>query len=115
LLKYGYAAYESKRLYAGDASVVDLRVFKGALEQVPVGVGYDLSVTLPRGSFGALQANVAVADNQVAPLHVGQTVGKLNLQYNGQPLAEYPLIVLQDVAQGSLWRRAVDNVLLLFY
>ncbi len=115
LLKYGYAAYESKKLYSADASVVDVRVFKGELEQVPVGVGRDLSVTLPRGSFAGLQANVAVADNQVAPLRVGQTVGKLNLQYKGQALAEYPLIVLQDVAQGSLWRRVVDSVLLLFY
>lgn len=115
LLKYGYAAYESKQLYAADTSVVDIRVFKGEQEQVPVGVGYDLAVALPRGEFSGLQANVAVADNQVAPLSAGTTVGKLNLQYNGQALAEYPLMVLQDVPQGSLWRRAVDSVLMLFY
>lgn len=115
LLKYGYAAYESRRLYAADASVVDIRVFKGEVEQAPVGIGYDLAVTLPRGGFSNLEANVAVADNQNAPLQVGQTVGKLSLKYQGQPLADYPLKVLRDIPKGGLWRQAVDSVLILFY
>jgi len=115
LLKYGYAAYESKQLYAADTSVVDIRVFKGEIEQAPVGIGYDLAVTLPRGGFPNLEANVAVADNQEAPLQAGQTVGKLSLKYQGQPLAEYPLQVLQNIPKGSLWRQAVDSVLMLFH
>ena len=115
LLKYGYAAYESKQLYAADASVVDIRVFKGELDQAPVGIGYDLAVTLPRGGFSNLEANVAVADNQEAPLQAGQTVGKLSLKYQGQPLAEYPLKVLTNIPKGSLWRQAVDSVLMLFH
>ncbi len=115
LLKYGYAAYESRQLYAANDPVVKIRVFKGEQEQAPVGIGYDLSVTLPRGSFNQLQANVAVADNQEAPLRTGQTVGKLSLNFKGAALAEYPLNVLHDVPKGSLWRQAVDSVLMLFH
>jgi hypothetical protein len=32
----------------------------------------------------------------------------------GQPLAEAPLVPLANVAEGSLWRQAVDTVLLWF-
>ena len=45
----------------------------------------------------------------LAPLAKGDVVGKLVVELDGAPLAESPIVVLQDAPAGGIWRRAVDS------
>jgi D-alanyl-D-alanine carboxypeptidase (penicillin-binding protein 5/6) len=114
LLNYGFRFYETNRLYAAGKPVAEARVWKGAAEKAALGVATDLWVTIPRGDMDKIQAKPEAPHDLIAPVAAGKPVGKLSVSLAGQPLAEIPLVPLAAVAQGSLWRRMVDTVLLWF-
>ncbi|MBW7931242.1 MAG: D-alanyl-D-alanine carboxypeptidase [Gammaproteobacteria bacterium] len=114
LLNYGFRHYETQRLYQAGKQVVEARVWKGATETVGLGVPADVWVTVPRGSLDTLKATPEAPRDLVAPLDPATPVGSLKLSLGGEPLLESPLVPLTAVAEGSLWRRAMDTVLLWF-
>jgi len=114
LLKHGFAAYESRLLYADTTPVAEIDVYYGESDRVPVGVGRNLHVTLPRGSFGDLKADIVVEEMQLAPVPATRAVGTLTLSYNGTALNEYPLVALREIPEGAWWKRLFDRARLWF-
>jgi len=110
LLKYGYANYESHLLYAEAKPAVEVEVFKGERDIVPVGIGRDLFVTLPRGTFKKLKADLSVNEAHIAPVTKTQEMGSLKLSLAGKPISEYPLVALDEIPEGAWWQRLVDTV-----
>ena len=49
----------------------------------------------------------------MAPVTRGESKGKVMLKLGDKPMGEYPLIALESVAEGSLWRRFSDNIRLM--
>ncbi|CSD14134.1 D-alanyl-D-alanine carboxypeptidase [Vibrio cholerae] len=49
-----------------------------------------------------------------APLKKGDIVGTLYYQLAGNDIAQYPLLALEDVQEGSLFSRLWDYLVLLF-
>lgn len=114
LLNHGFRHYETQRLYEAGQTVAEARVWKGVAETAALGVTEDLWVTVPRGGLGKLQAIPQAPRDLMAPLDPQQPVGTLRLNLDGEQLMEIPLVPLNAVAEGSLWRRSVDTVLLWF-
>ena len=110
LLKYGYGAYESHLLYAEEKPAVEVEVFKGERDIVPVGIGRDLYVTLPHGTFRKLKADLSVNEVQIAPVAKTQKMGLLKLSLAGKPISEYPLVALDDIPEGAWWQQLLDTV-----
>ena len=114
LLNYGFRFYETRRVFASGEQVTETRVWKGEAEQLSLGLDRDLYVTVPRGRYGDIDAKMEIATHLVAPLHAGGQHGVLRLAFEEEMVAERPLVALADVAQGSLWRRTIDHVRLMF-
>jgi D-alanyl-D-alanine carboxypeptidase (penicillin-binding protein 5/6) len=114
LLTYGFRFFETRRLYKAGEPVAEARVWKGTVEKVALGVPTDLWVTIPRDEMEKIQAQTEAPRDLEAPLATGNQVGKIRVTLAGQPLAEAPLVPLAAIAEGSLWRRAADTVLLWF-
>ncbi|MBM4197717.1 MAG: D-alanyl-D-alanine carboxypeptidase [Gammaproteobacteria bacterium] len=114
LLNYGFRFYETRRLYQAGQKLANARVWKGSAEQVGLGLAEDVWVTIPRGSAAQVQAKTDTPRDLVAPVATGTPAGRLTLTLAGQPLAETGLVPLAAIAKGSLWRQAVDTVLLWF-
>jgi D-alanyl-D-alanine carboxypeptidase (penicillin-binding protein 5/6) len=114
LLNYGFRFYETRRLYQGGKPIAEARVWKGAAEKVSLGIASDLWVTVPRGDIANIKSQADAPRDLEAPLATTSEVGRLRVTLGGQPLAEAPLVPLTAVAEGSLWRQAVDSVLLWF-
>jgi len=114
LLNYGFRFYETRRLYEGGKPIAEARVWKGAAEKVSLGIAEDLWVTIPRGQAESLKAQADAPRDLEAPLAATTEVGRLRVTLGGEPLVEAPLVPLTAVAEGSLWRRGVDTVLLWF-
>jgi D-alanyl-D-alanine carboxypeptidase (penicillin-binding protein 5/6) len=49
----------------------------------------------------------------VAPIAAGQRVGTLKLALDGRPLAEYPVVALQEVQTANILRRTWDSLRLM--
>jgi D-alanyl-D-alanine carboxypeptidase (penicillin-binding protein 5/6) len=114
LLNYGFRFYETFKLHAANAPLTDMRVWKGDKESVPLGLASSLYITTPRGKRNKIKANMNVDATIIAPIEKGQTYGKVEVKLGDEVIAERPLVALDDVAEGGLWRRTVDNIKLLF-
>jgi len=110
LLNYGFQAFDTVELYAPNKPVSSLRVWKGALAEVPAGFFAAQYVTLPKGQADKLALTLAATEPLVAPVTKGQRVGTVNVALEGRSIAEFPLVALDDVPAGSFLGRAWDSV-----
>lgn len=114
LLNYGFRFYETHKLYDANQALKQARIWKGELEELPVGLAETLHVTVPRGQYNELKASMRVGKTLTAPIGSGQRLGTVSVKLGDETLAERPLVALQDVAEGGLWQTIKDSVLLLF-
>ncbi len=113
LLDFGFRHFETRLLYQASVPATEVRVWMGATDTLPVGVGRDLYLTLPRGAHAKLEANVTVKDAH-APVRAGQPLGTLSLSLDKKTFANYPLVALREVENGNILQRAIDTVRLWF-
>ena len=114
LLNYGFRFYETRRVYASDEKVTDVRVWKGDAMHLALGLDQNLYVTVPRGRFDEIDAKMEIVARIVAPVRAGEQLGVLRLALGDTLSVERPLVALDDVAEGNLWRRVSDHVRLMF-
>lgn len=112
LLSYGFRFYEAHKLYAAEAPLAQPEVWKGAVAHVPLGVAEEVVVSMPRGRYDDLKANLIVPGHLIAPIAKGQAIGTLKVELDGKTLLERPLIALADVSEGGFFKRITDGVLL---
>ena len=114
LLNWGFQAFDTVQLYQSGKQVTTLRVWKGAAPEVPAGFLADRYLTLPKGKAAKLTLTMQAQEPLVAPIARAQSVGTVKVALEGKPLAEFPLIALEDVPPASLVGRAWDTVRLWF-
>jgi len=114
LLNYGFRFYETFLLHKADEPLTEMRIWKGEQEMLPLGLAEDLYITIPRGQRKKVKASMTVQQQLVAPARKGQPYGEVTIKLGDEILAEKPLVALQDVPEGNLWRTLVDSVLLMF-
>jgi D-alanyl-D-alanine carboxypeptidase (penicillin-binding protein 5/6) len=114
LLNWGFQAFDTVQLYQSGKQVTTLRVWKGAAPEVPAGFLADRYLTLPKGKAGKLTLTMQAEVPLVAPIARAQRVGTVKVALEGKPLAEFPMIALEDVPPASLFGRAWDTVRLWF-
>ena len=112
LLNYGFRFYETHRLYAANKPLSTVRVWKGEAENLGLGLSKDLYLTIPRGQYKSLAASMSVSPRIMAPVIQGQSYGVVKVVLEGKEVATQPLVALQAIKEGGLWRRFVDWVLL---
>ncbi|NQZ81490.1 MAG: serine hydrolase [Colwellia sp.] len=114
LLTYGFRFFETYTPYKAGEKFVANRVWMGDSKEVDLGILVDTPITIPRGQRKNLKANFELTKQLTAPLAKGEIVGKLFLQLDGEDIAEYPLVALQEVNEGGMFSRLVDYVKLQF-
>ncbi|WDE13340.1 serine hydrolase [Thalassomonas haliotis] len=114
LLNYGFRFFETITPYHAGEKFAANRVWMGDMEEVDLGILVDTPITIPRGQSKNLKANIELDRQLTAPLGKGEVVGKLFLQLDGQDIANYPLVTLQEVNEGGMFSRLVDYVKLQF-
>ena len=114
LLSYGYRFYETRQVYASGEEVTDVRVWKGDTERLSLGLEQSLHVTVPRGRYDEIDAQMEIASRFMAPVRAGEPQGVLRLALGDELAVERPLVALNDVAEGNLWRKLSDHIRLMF-
>ena len=114
LLNYGFRYYETHRLYNAGEELTHARIWKGADEQLPLGLRQDLFVTIPRGQYKNLNASMDLLENILAPATKGSRYGTLSIKLEESMVAEQPLIAIRDIGTGSIMQRMMDEVKMWF-
>ncbi len=112
LLNYGFRFFESHQLYTKDQALTSVRVWKGEIEQLPVGPAEDVHVTIPRRQYKKLQPRMELDPQIMAPVQRGQRVGRVLVSLDGDTVSEVSLVALQPVPTGGIWQRMKDSALL---
>jgi len=114
LLGYGFRFFETRRLYRAEQPIQNIRVWKGASDQLPVGASDEIAVTVPRGETGAIAAKLLLGANVEAPVTHGQKIGTIEITHGDKVLMRTPAIALADIPLGGLFGQLMDSVLLMF-
>ena len=114
LINYGFSFYETRKLHDAGVSLQQVEVWKAAESPVGAGLRETLYVTVPRGETGGVKSSIMVRPQLIAPLAANSPIGELRVQLGDDVIATRPLYLLKDVAEGGLWTRMVDSVLLWF-
>jgi D-alanyl-D-alanine carboxypeptidase (penicillin-binding protein 5/6) len=97
LLNWGFQAFDTVQLYQSGKQVIALHVWKGAAPEVPAGFLADRYLTLPKGKADKLTLTMQAQEPLVAPIARAQRVGTVKVALEGKPVADFPLIALEDV------------------
>ncbi len=114
LLNYGYRFFETHRLYRAEDILKTSRIWYGEQEQVPMGVGRDIYITIPRGRYRDLDASMEIDTEIAAPVDRGQHLGQVNIRLDDELIVSEQIVALQAIAEGSLFSRALDSIKLMF-
>lgn len=114
LLNYGFRFYETFPLHASNEALTSMRIWKGEEENIALGLNEPLYITIPRGTRNQVKANMKVDAMITAPAEKGQAFGSVNVTLGEEELVSKPLIALNTIKEGGLWRKLVDNVILMF-
>jgi len=115
LLNYGFRFYETHKLYDASKPLATPRLWKGAANQLSLGVADNVLVTVKRGQYDQLKATMDIPATLIAPFTKGQQIGMLRITLDGKPVQSVPLVVLADAPQGGFFSRLWDSILLWFH
>ena len=114
LYSWGFRQFETHKLYDAGEVITEARVWKGESDQVPLGLTEDLYVSVPSGRYNALQAQLELDARMEAPVREGDVYGEVQLILDGEVLLSRPLVAMASVAEGGLFRRLWDTILMMF-
>ena len=114
LLTYGFRFYQNVTPYKQGAELASQRIWMGDKSEIKLGTDRDISLLLPRNSSGKLKADFQLKGELDAPIKKGEQVGTIFLKLDDKEVAQYPLVALEEVNQGSLFSRLWDYLVLLF-
>ena len=114
LLNFGFQAYETRRLYRKGDAIASPVIYKGTRSNASLGFDRDIWLTLPRERFAGLRATLETRQPFVAPLAAGQKAGIMKLSRDNAPVAEFPVVALEEVPLAGFLSRGWDSLKLMF-
>ena len=114
LLSYGFRYFETHHLYSAGTELTTAKVWKGESANVALGVQDDVYLTIPRGKADNLDAQLIVNEVLTAPIAANSEYGELQVSLDGKLEVSVPLVALESVEEGSIFKRLWDSIVLFF-
>ena len=114
LLNYGFRFFETVQLYKAGQEMAQGKVWKGEKEQVRLGIQDELFVTIPRGRYDDLDAQVEMRPELIAPLAESEEVGTISIRIGEEEFANRGLIALEAVPEAGFFGRTWDGMSMWF-
>ncbi len=114
LLNYGFRFFETVQLYKAGQELADGKVWKGEKEQIKLGIQDELFVTIPRGRYDDLDAQVEMRPELIAPIAEGEEVGQISIRLEDKEITSRGLIALESVNEAGFFGRTWDGMSMWF-
>jgi serine-type D-Ala-D-Ala carboxypeptidase (penicillin-binding protein 5/6) len=113
LLNYGFQFYESTLVYKRAQAINTLRVYKGQDKTVAASLDKDFYLNLPKGDYARVKANMTSQQPLIAPIKVGQAIGKITFSLDGKVINTQNLVASKTVEAAGFFGRVLDSIKLL--
>jgi len=110
LLNYGFRFFETRRLINVNENVAEARILGGAPAYIPVGLGEEVFLTLPRGTYDDISVQVDINPDLWAPVDIGAQVGDIQILLNDSIVYENTLNALNSSEDAGYWQMLKDYV-----
>lgn len=110
LLNYGFRFFETITPYKAGKVFATQRIWLGDKEEVKLGILESTPVTIPRGQRKNLEASFELDKELEAPIKKGDVVGKLYIKLGSEEVTTYPLVALEEIAEGGFFSRMMDMI-----
>jgi D-alanyl-D-alanine carboxypeptidase (penicillin-binding protein 5/6) len=105
LLEWGFAAWDTRPLFAKGAVVGQAAVQDGAARKVALVLPGGLAVTVPRGAHPQVKVTLRYRGPLVAPVAPKSVVGQLDVAVSGRLAARVPLVAGGSVGKAGAFDR----------
>jgi serine-type D-Ala-D-Ala carboxypeptidase (penicillin-binding protein 5/6) len=113
LLNYGFQFYESTLVYKQSQTINILRVYKGQNKTVAAALNKDFYLTLPKGDYSRVKANMKSKQPLIAPIQAGQEIGQISFSLDDKVINEQKLVAAVAVDEAGFFGRMIDSLKLL--
>lgn len=110
LLNYGFRFFETVQLYKAGQELAQGKVWKGEGEQIRLGISDELFVTIPRGRYDDLDAQVEMRPELIAPINEGEQVGQISIRLEDKEIARRGLVALESINEAGFFGRTWDGM-----
>ena len=114
LLTYGFRNFETIEIYQENEVVKTAPLFYGEKDKISLGIDEGLSITIPRGSYEKLEAEIKVPKVLEAPVLKGEIIGEVILKLEEEVLYRTSIISMADYQEAGIFGRLSDYFQLLF-
>lgn len=105
LIEWAFREFDDYKLFKAGDSVTDAEVWLGQQASVPLVVGSDLEVTMPRASRHDMKVVASYNGPIAAPIKKGTQLGIVTITAPGVPDQHLPLLAGTDVAKLGFFGR----------
>jgi len=110
LLNYGFRFFETVQLYKAGQELAQGKVWKGENEQIKLGIRDELFVTIPRGRYDDLDAQVEMRPELIAPIAEGEQVGQISIRLEDTEITNRGLVALEAINEAGFFGRTWDGM-----
>ncbi len=114
LLAYGFRFFRTHELFEAEQVLETAQVWYGDEDLVDLGLEEKVVLTIPRGEYENMQAEIDLDQVIEAPLSVGDVVGRLRVTLGEETLYESSLVVLSAVGEANVLKRTWHGIYLFF-
>ncbi|MGP4123286.1 MAG: serine hydrolase [Sodalis sp. (in: enterobacteria)] len=113
LLAWGFQFFETVMPLPKDLPLTQQRVWFGDRSRANLGAAQNAAITLPKGQLKNLKTSFFLSlPHLEAPLAKDQVVGTINFSLDGNVIEQRPLVVIEEVKKGGIFRAIWDWILL---
>ena len=111
LLTWGQNNFDTVQLFHAGKEIGHENVWYGNPHRISLGSENDVFLTLPRTEVQKVKARYVIDRKDLeAPIKLHEQVGTIQLVDGDKPLASYPLVALQPVAEAGVITRISDYI-----
>ncbi|MGL5139109.1 MAG: D-alanyl-D-alanine carboxypeptidase family protein, partial [Beijerinckiaceae bacterium] len=110
LLEWGFRNFTRRKLLDARTPLGEIPISGGVRASIPVGLADSIETLLPIAKEDKVEVRILHRSPLPAPVAPGAEVGRLVVTRGTVIAVEVPVIALEGVEQGSLFKRATDNL-----
>lgn len=111
LLKHGFRYYESVVPYRAGEVFSEPRIWYGTQSTIKLGVIQDTPFSILQGQSTHIKTHFQLNEELKAPIKKGEVVGTIQFELNGENIADFPLVALEEVEEGNFLTKLMHYIL----